>query len=127
MDKVLDSVNYLNNDNRLNKALELFNSQKWYMAHDLFEELWHEVKEPERNTLQGFLQVSVAELHLENNNLKGATILYGEGLGRLRKANVDDLGFDLVEFCNCLEMRLKLLQANANPDLYSVPRLVRKS
>ena len=29
-------------DPRFQQAIELFNSQQWYDAHDVFEELWHE-------------------------------------------------------------------------------------
>ena len=44
-------------DPRFQQAIELFNSQQWYDAHDVFEELWHETAEPERRSLQGILQV----------------------------------------------------------------------
>ena len=51
-------------DPRFGQAIELFNSQEWYAAHDVFEELWHETADPERRSLQGILQVAVAQLHL---------------------------------------------------------------
>ena len=42
--------------------------------------VYHEAKN------QPFIgQVAVAQVHLENSNLNGATILYGEALGRLKK------------------------------------------
>ena len=75
-------------DSRLYEAIHLFNSANWYPAHDAFEELWHETIGPERDVIQGVLQVAVAQLHLERGNKSGATILYGEGLGRLRKMGI---------------------------------------
>ena len=99
-------------DLRLKKALELFNSGNWYQAHDLLEELWHESNPVERVTLQGFLQIAVAQLHLEKGNYSGATILYGEGLGRLKREGIPDLGIDLKVLCVTLGNRLRLLQNN---------------
>ena len=49
-------------DPRFQQGLELFNAGEWYAAHDLFEELWHETADPERRSLQGILQVAVAQL-----------------------------------------------------------------
>ena len=113
----------LTEDPRFIEAVSLFNQAKWYPAHDLFEELWHETNGPQRRTLQGFLQVAVAQLHLENGNSTGAAILYGEGLGRLRTSGTPDLGFDLLMFCNCVEKRLRLLQDNSDPSGCSSPIL----
>ncbi len=113
-------------DPRFKKAVSLFNLSEWYEAHDSFEELWHETDDPQRRTLQGFLQISVAELHLERGNLVGATILYGEGLGRLRTLGTPDLGFDLDLFCSCIEKRLKLLQLKADLSECTNPVLILK-
>ena len=98
-------------DKRLNKAVELFNNQEWYPAHDAFEELWHETSGPERITLQAFLQIAVAQLHLENGNRNGATILFGEALGRLTKLGAPDLGFDISRIARSLEKILSCLQS----------------
>ena len=110
-------------DPRFIKALTLFNNAEWYEAHDAFEELWHETSGPERRTLQGLLQVSVAQLHLERGNLKGATILYGEGLGRLKDPGTPDLGLNIADFCIWIETRLQILQKNRDPEDRTVPAL----
>ncbi len=115
------------NDPRFIKARELFNSENWYPAHDAFEELWHEIDGPERLTIQGLIQVAVAQVHLANGNTKGATILYGEGLGRLKSKEAVDLGLDINQLCDCLEKRLARLQTKMNPDDFSVPILLMKS
>ena len=98
-------------DKRFKKAVELFNNQEWYPAHDAFEELWHETSGPERITLQAFLQIAVAQLHLESGNRNGATILFGEALGRLTKLGAPDLGFDINRIARSLEMILNCLQS----------------
>ena len=83
-------------DPRLREAVEQFNHGDWYASHDGFEALWHETLEPERTVLQGILQIAVAHLHRERGNLRGATVLLGEGLGRLSPCGDAALGFDLA-------------------------------
>ena len=91
-------------------ALSLFNNHKWYEAHDAFEEIWNSVDGDERQVIQGILQVSVSQFHLSKGNLNGATILLGEGLGRIKSRTKTDLGIDLDSFCLCLEDLLIKLQ-----------------
>ena len=91
-------------------ALNLFNSHQWYEAHDAFEEIWNTVDGDERQVIQGILQVSVSQFHLSKGNLNGATILLGEGLGRIKSRTNINLGIDLESFCRCLEDLLRKLQ-----------------
>ena len=91
-------------------ALNLFNNHEWYEAHDAFEEIWNYVDGDERQVIQGILQVSVSQFHLSKGNLNGATILLGEGLGRIKTRTKINLGIDLESFCRCLEDLLWKLQ-----------------
>jgi len=91
-------------------ALNLFNNHEWYEAHDAFEEIWNTVDGDERQVIQGILQVSVSQFHLSKGNLNGATILLGEGLGRIKTRTNINLGIDLESFCLCLEDLLRKLQ-----------------
>ena len=91
-------------------AINLFNSHKWYEAHDAFEEIWNSVDGDERQVIQGILQVSVSQFHLSKGNLNGATILLGEGLGRIKTRTDINLGIDLESFSRCLEDLLRKLQ-----------------
>ena len=93
-----------------NFALNLFNEQKWYEAHDAFEDIWNTVEGDQRQVIQGILQVSVSQFHLSKGNLNGATILIGEGLGRIKTRTNINLGVDLESFCKCLEDLLRKLQ-----------------
>ncbi len=126
MEEFEDKLYRLKNDGRFKNALNLFNSSDWYPAHDAFEELWHETSAPERRTLQGFLQIAVAELHIEKGNFIGATILYGEALGRLKLLDTPDLGIDLQTLCACLDKRLLALQKEQCVEFCPVPTLLKK-
>ena len=94
----------------LHFALKLFNNHEWYEAHDAFEDIWNTVDGDERQVIQGILQVSVSQFHLSKGNLNGATILLGEGLGRIKSRTNINLGIDLESFCKCLEDLLRKLQ-----------------
>tara|TARA_Y100000991_G_C21919312_1_gene325791 strand:+ start:288 stop:656 length:369 start_codon:yes stop_codon:yes gene_type:complete len=119
----MDEQNTKIQDDSLYEALNLFNSHKWYEAHDAFEEIWNSVDGDERQIIQGILQVSVSQFHLSKGNLNGATILLGEGLGRIKTRTKINLGIDLDEFCRCLESLLKKLQYKENLNEKDKPQL----
>jgi len=109
------------------KGVELFNQREWYLAHDLFEEIWHNINGLERITIQAILQIAVAELHLENGNLSGAVILYGEGFGRMVNNNLPNLGIDLKRFSLDVEKRFRTLQTGGNLEEINPPKLKKIS
>ena len=82
---------------------------------------------PDRRTLQGILQVAVAQLHLQSGNTRGATILFGEAIGRLKRPGAPDFGLDLESLCNCVSERLRLLQLEQDPEICTVPYLHLRS
>ena len=111
-------------DDNFSNALNLFNNQKWYEAHDAFEDIWNTLDGDERQIIQGILQVSVSQFHLGKGNLNGATILLGEGLGRIKNRTNINLGIDLETFCKCLEELLKKLQYREELNENDKPYLV---
>ena len=113
-------------DDNLSNALNLFNNQKWYEAHDAFEDIWNTLDGDERQIIQGILQVSVSQFHLSKGNLNGATILLGEGLGRIKNRTNINLGIDLQTFCKCLEELLRKLQYKEELNQNDKPYIVRQ-
>ena len=109
-----------------NDALSLFNEQKWYEAHDAFEDIWNILDGDERQVVQGILQVSVSQFHLSKGNINGATILLGEGLGRIKNRTYVNFGVDLDSFCLILENLLKKLQFKEKFTKNDMPFLIRK-
>ena len=104
-------------------ALKLFNTQQWYEAHDAFEDIWNGLYGDERQVVQGILQVSVSQFHLNKGNLNGAMILLGEGLGRIKYRSSVDLGIDLSLFCISLESLLNKLHTNTPLTKKDIPVL----
>lgn len=77
------------------QGIEEFNSGEYYACHDTLEALWMEAFEPEKTLYQGILQIAVSLYHLSNHNLRGATILMGEGSNRLRRCDRSFAEIDL--------------------------------
>ena len=89
----------------LDEAINLFNNQKWYEAHDAFEDIWNDLIGDERQIVQGILQISVSQFHLNKGNLNGAMILIGEGLGRIRNRVSEDLEINICKTKQLTNMR----------------------
>jgi predicted metal-dependent hydrolase len=115
----------LSQDPRLAAALELFNSGEWYACHDGLEELWHETAGAMRPVLQGILQIAVGQLHLSRGNQRGALILTGEGLGRLRRCGDQALGLDLRALREQASLWLQVLQLEQDTSQLPPPSLGR--
>lgn len=110
----------------LQEAIDLFNNQKWYEAHDAFEDIWNDLVGDERQIIQGILQVSVSQFHLNKGNLNGAMILLGEGLGRIRNRVSEDLEIDLKLLCSSLESLLNKLHTKKPLNQSDVPFLEKR-
>jgi hypothetical protein len=110
-------------DPRFAEAVRLFNAGQWYACHDGFEELWHETQGPCRKVLQGILQIAVAHHHLDQGNQRGATVLLGEGIGRLRSQGPTQLGLNLEALVAAAAARLRALQLQGQPQAEPLPRL----
>ena len=115
--------NRLTTDPRFRESVALFNAGEWYACHDGLEELWHETQGEMRPVLQGILQIAVAHLHLERGNIRGATVLMGEGLGRLQNQGEQALCLDLEALRKSVLPRLQRLQAGEELGDLPLPRL----
>ncbi|XHX78723.1 MAG: DUF309 domain-containing protein [Stenomitos frigidus ULC029] len=97
------------------RGVEQFNQQEFYACHDTLEALWIEATEPDKKFYQGILQVAVAFYHLGNQNWRGAVILLGEGINRLRGYQPTYGAIDVEQFLTQSLYILTTLQ-HAGPD-----------
>ncbi len=65
-------------------GIDQFNQREFYACHDTLEAVWINAPPADKNFFQGILQIAVALYHLGNENQRGALILLGEGIHRLR-------------------------------------------
>lgn len=99
-------------------GVEQFNQQEFYACHDTLEALWMEALEPQKRFYQGILQIAVACYHLGNLNWRGAVVLLGEGIGRLRDYQPIFEGIDVTELLTQSVDLLQTLQ-QAGPEQVS--------
>jgi uncharacterized protein len=92
------------------RAIEQFQAREFYACHDTLEEIWHEAETEERQFYQGILQIAVGCYHLNNTNQRGALVLLGEGISRLRRypasyggINVEYLVATAIELLTALQ------------------------
>jgi len=97
------------------QGVEQFNQQEFYACHDTLEALWMEAFEPQKQFYQGVLQIAVACYHLSNLNWRGAVVLLGEGIRRLRDYQPVYEGIDVTELLTQSIQLLKALQ-QAGPE-----------
>ena len=95
------------------QGVEQFNQGQFYACHDTLEALWIEATEPEKTFYQGILQIAVALYHLGNSNWRGAVILLGEGMNRLRRYPSSYAGIDVDELLTQSATLLTALQQAA--------------
>jgi predicted metal-dependent hydrolase len=97
------------------QGVEQFNQGQFYACHDTLEALWMEATEPQKTLYQGILQIAVALYHLGNSNWRGAVILLGEGINRLRRYPPTYAGIDVDELLTSSAAMLTALQ-QAGPE-----------
>jgi len=73
----------LSSEPRLHQGIAEFNRRRFFEAHEVWEELWHQYRHDDRTMLQGLIQVAVGCYHLQTNNLDCASSLIGKGLAKL--------------------------------------------
>ncbi len=56
----------------LEQGIILFNSGKFYEAHEVWEAVWMQTQGPGKEFYQGLIQLAVACHHLSQRNLSGA-------------------------------------------------------
>jgi uncharacterized protein len=93
-----------------------FNRQEYYACHDTLEALWMDSIDPDKKFYQGVLQIAVACHHLQNHNFKGAAILLGEGMGRLRYYQPVYGGIDVSLLIQTSHNLLQAVQGIADKD-----------
>ena len=77
----------------LERGILLFNSGKYYEAHEVWEDLWRLTKGPLKVSYQGLIQAAVGMYHLSNLNETGAAGQFHKSIRNLEAgaAQVSDL------------------------------------
>jgi uncharacterized protein len=72
-------------DKRLDEFVNLFNSKRFFEAHEVLEDLWIETEGEFKDFYKGLIQCAVAFVHLERGNYRGAKKLFRTSCGYLNR------------------------------------------
>jgi hypothetical protein len=97
------------------KGIEEFNCREFYQCHETLEELWRAYDRPERECIQGIIQIAVGYYHHLRDNRVGALKLLRRGLGRIQMFQPSCLGVDTNALALAVDEDLQRLQ-NAAAD-----------
>ena len=111
------------------KGIEHFNRHEFFEAHDIWEELWREMKGDDTRTFyHGLINAAVALHHYRNGNISGAGRQWAYCHEHLQGFRPRHLGLDVDEFLGRLESIFESIYEKDVPpyDAAQVPRLVLK-
>ena len=119
------------NEGLFEKALEYFNSGYYFEAHDAFEELWMDGRDPKKLFFQGLVQLSTGFYHLVMKNLKGAESQLSKGIEKLREYHPSCEGIDIGGLIKQVETCLSAIRNTQEEDPFSglvqfIPKLERE-
>jgi predicted metal-dependent hydrolase len=107
---------------RFEHGVSEFNQGKFYDCHETLERCWQEqgllaapMKDPHREWVQGFIQISVGYHHLERGNVKGALKLFSRGLARIKKFPLITYPLELGPFEAIVKSAIVELEALGEP------------
>jgi hypothetical protein len=65
------------------RGITAFRTGEFYLAHDLWEAVWHAYSPADRRFLQGLIHIAVGAYHLQCGNRKGCRSQFGKALDKL--------------------------------------------
>jgi predicted metal-dependent hydrolase len=77
-------------------GLHAFNQGQFYEAHELWEEVWNEIDDPERLWVQGLIQIATGLHKLSRGRSDICAKLLHKALGKLEGSPEAALGLDLA-------------------------------
>jgi hypothetical protein len=97
----------------LAEGLRRYDAGEFFAAHEAWEEVWLQLREPEKTFLQGLIQVTAAFHHMQRDNPLGTALLLQAALGRLERYPACFGGICVAALCEEIHQRLKLLESGS--------------
>jgi uncharacterized protein len=108
----------------LAEGLRLYDAGEFFAAHEAWESVWLLAQEPEKNFLQGLIQVTAAFHHLQRENRLGTARLLRAALGRLERYPACFGGISVDLLCNDIRTWLQVLDTAAPAPQASPVRII---
>jgi uncharacterized protein len=103
----------------LTAAARLFDAGLFFEVHEVLEPHWMAARDPDRDALQGLIQIAVGWQHLVNGNVPGARSLLADGARRLHGRRL--LGVDFDRFAQASLDAVDLVPDAAAPPFPRLP------
>ena len=92
------------------EGIELFNSGRYFEAHEALEAAWREESDPVRELYRGILQAGVVYLHITRHNYPGAIKVHQRCQKLLKRWPVTCRGVAVDQLRQDLETAMRALQ-----------------
>ena len=84
------------NTGALADGLRCYRNQEFFLAHEYWESIWLQCRQPEKTFIQALIQLACAFHHLQRNNLRGATSQLTAALRKLQNYPADFAGIEVA-------------------------------
>jgi predicted metal-dependent hydrolase len=103
------------------RGLQLFNTGRFFEAHEVWEVVWKRSAGVEKTLLQALIQAAAALLHVERGNFRGARSTWAKARIKFQGGPANLMGLELQEFCAALDDFMAVAATGKATD--RVPRL----
>jgi predicted metal-dependent hydrolase len=112
---------------KMKEGILLFNEQKYWECHEVFEDLWAEdAHDPIRNIYWAIIQVAAACIHYRDKNLTGAQGMIAKAKEKFKRCRdlhlLSDLAFKHLDWDELEQIALKIPDAK-DSELHHFSRL----
>jgi predicted metal-dependent hydrolase len=109
---------------KFEEGLAHFNSEKFFEAHEFWEEIWLVEIEPEKTFLQGLIQVTAAFHHHQRGNPDGAQSLLTSGIVKLLRFPEDHHDLPIKSLRETAKKWVRALGEQNDTSELRFPRLI---
>src|SRR5258708_5481153 len=106
------------------EGLRLYDAGEYFTAHEAWETVWLEAREPDKTFLQGLIQVTAAFHHLQRNNPLGAGRLLQAALLRLEPYSPVFRDISVTVLCSDIRARIQAINSDGPTPELTRPRIL---
>ncbi|MFN8552754.1 MAG: DUF309 domain-containing protein [Candidatus Obscuribacterales bacterium] len=89
-----------------------FNRREFFECHETLEHLWTNDRSPERELIQGIIQIAVGYYHYLRSNRVGALKLLTRGLARVKKFQDKTMRLNIRQFALDVESNIHSIETS---------------
>lgn len=116
-------MNSREKDEKFKRGLLHFNTQEFFEAHEVWEEIWLLEPEPEKTFLQGIIQIAAAFHHYCRENPGGAESLLAAGIVKLSRFPKNHRGLAIEDLRAAAKQWARSIGKGEKPERKQIPRL----